>query len=520
MIFSILILALTLTHLAGGNSFSFSHLPSVGFVSRSRSRFNSLQHRFALSYMNPLTPETSESEDHSIRFSSLYEGENVVLTGSTGFVGLRTLKTLLMHTKVENIILPIRVKEGDVLDDEAAVNRFVHVVSKYGKGLDLSIAENPKLCFVPMLSGNYLDGISRAPRSILGKCSTILHIAGSTDWDVPMDELISTNMAPTMKLLEGSSSSDMLPNLKSFVFCSTVFAEDKDNVSRDKPVPEGPLAEVSDSSSNYFSNYAKAKALTEHAIESWVHSRNIADHKKSDETGNDGENDNAEVEKGIRVAIVRPGTVAPSMGLDDVQVGWHTNNKSLAAGIKLSHSSSMFGKIVKTMYARKGVDTGVIPVDHVANIMVLTGGNINLKGINGKPFYLNACSHSKLEAKWDTIFERDGMKLPEDVITYENDLKQALIRAKTELGCSNREMKVLQATVAAFQSFARLTFHDWAFETSNQAMLYEGLSPEYRMTMPISFVDRKEMNAWIDEIMFRIGGRQQVVNDQHEKESL
>ena len=442
-------------------------------------------------------PLRSPSPSPSRIFSSLYEGESVVLTGATGFVGLRTLKTLLMHTEVENVILPIRVK-GNVMDEEAAVNRFVHVLSKYGEGLDLSV-ENPKLCFVPMSSGKYLDWISRAPNSILGKCSTILHIAGCTDWDTPIDDLISTSMEPTMELLEGSSSSNMLPNLKSFVFSSTLFVEDKDKVSRDTPLAEGPLAEVSDSSSNYFSNYAKVKALTEHAIESWVQSRIM-----------DGENN---VDSNMRVAIVRPGCVAPSMGLDGVPVGWHTDNKSLAAGIKLTHSSNIFGKVVKTLCARKGVDTGVIPVDHVANMLVLTGGNSNLKGINGKPFYLNACSPSKLEAKWDTIFERDGAKVPEDVITYENDLKQSLIRAKTELGCSKREMMVLKAIAAALESMARITFHDWSFQTNNQAMLYEGLCPEYRKTIPISFVGDEEMKAWIDEIMFRIGGRRKVATN-------
>ena len=262
------------------------------------------------------------------------------------------------------------------------------------------------------------------------------------------------------------------------------------------------MGEVSDNS-NYFSNYAKVKALTEHAIESWVHSRVSVSNQADRETAADnGENS-------IRVAIVRPGIVAPSTGLDGVPVGWHTDNKSLAAAIKLHDSSSIYGKVMKTTIGRKGVSTGIIPVDYVANMIVLTGGNSNLKGNNGKPFYLNACSPSKLEAKWDTIFERDGMKVPTDISTFENDLKEALImiRAKTELGYSKREMKVFQAVSKACGSLTRVTFHDWSFETNNQAMLYDGLHPEYRMTMPISHVDSEEMNVWADEIAFKIGGR-------------
>lgn len=280
------------------------------------------------------------------------------------------------------------------------------------------------------------------------------------------------------------------------MFSSTCFAEDKDNVSRDTPVKEGPLAEVSDSS-NYFSNYAKGKAMTEHAIESWVQSRLF-----------NQANDETEVDS-IRVVILRPGTAAPSMGLDGVPVGWHTDTKSLAAGIKLSYSSSIFGKVMKTVYARKGVDTGVIPVNHVANMIVLAGGNCNLKGIDGKPFYLNACSPSKREATWDTFYERDTVMVPEDLSTYENDLKEALVRAKSELGYSERKMRALHAVEKACETFTWLSFHDWAFETSSQAMLYDGLYPEYRIMMPICFVDNEEMNAWVDEIMFKMPGEEE-----------
>eukprot|EP00985_Skeletonema_marinoi_P005223 scaffold2256_cov131-Skeletonema_marinoi.AAC.1 len=116
-----------------------------------------------LQLLLPTYPVQAFQASHSpSHLSALYEGESVVLTGATGFVGLRTLKTLLMHTEVDNIILPIRVK-GDAEDEEAAIKRFSNVLSKYGEGLDLSI-ENPRLCFVPMSSGKYLDGISRAPK--------------------------------------------------------------------------------------------------------------------------------------------------------------------------------------------------------------------------------------------------------------------------------------------------------------------------------------------------------------------
>jgi len=346
------------------------------------------------------------------------------------------------------------------------------------------------------LSGKYLDGISRAPKSVLGKCSTILHVAATTGWEVPQEELISTDMEPTLEFLDGAS--DVLPNLKSFVFTSTGFAEGKNKVSYDMPVPEGPLSEVLDCN-DYFSDYAKVKAMTEHAIESWVNSQFDC----HDNTGSNY--------MGTRVAIVRPGTVAPSIGLDGVPVGWHTGNMGLAAAMKLSHPSSKFGKLLKTIYGRKGVDTGIIPVDHVANMIVLTGGNRSMKGEDGKPFYVNACSPTNLEAKWKTMFER-GLRVPLDISDYENDLEAMLVRAETKLGYGKAQMRLLRTIAGACGIFTKMSFHDWKFETKNQGLLYDGLHPEYRKTMPVSVSNREQMGNWVDEIMFKIGGRMPATN--------
>eukprot|EP00578_Thalassiosira_sp_NH16_P031822 CAMPEP_0181080554 /NCGR_PEP_ID=MMETSP1071-20121207/2628_1 /TAXON_ID=35127 /ORGANISM="Thalassiosira sp., Strain NH16" /LENGTH=264 /DNA_ID=CAMNT_0023162037 /DNA_START=109 /DNA_END=899 /DNA_ORIENTATION=- len=232
----------------------------------------------------------------------LYRGESVVLTGSTGFIGMCALKTLLLHTDVERVILPVRINREQTIENASLSN----VIDKYGKELGISI-DNPIICPVPVTNDdccNYLDGISHAPNDILSKCSTILHLAGNTDW-VSEDELIESNLQSTMRFLEGAD--DVLPNVNSFLFTSTGFAEAKNKVSQNSPVPEGTLSVVC-SENTYFSGYGKVKAMTEHAIEDWVNH-------------NSGQTN-------IHVSIFRPGT---SIGLDGVPVGWYTNNKSLAA---------------------------------------------------------------------------------------------------------------------------------------------------------------------------------------------
>ncbi len=204
----------------------------------------------------------------------------------------------------------------------------------------------------------YIDGIAFAPLEIREKCSTVLHIAGCTDWDASIDYLISTNLKPTIGLLKGSIR--VIPNLENFIFCSTAFAEALNQVKVNRAVPEAALSPVSDSN-HYFADYAKVKAMTEHAIQDWVHTSQF---------NNDLEPNNLP-----RILIVRPGSVAPSVGIDGVPFGWHTDNKSFAAGVRLMDPSNDFGQLTGTFYAKEGQCSGVIPVDHVANMIVLAGGN-------------------------------------------------------------------------------------------------------------------------------------------------
>lgn len=119
---------------------------------------------------------------------------------------------------------------------------------------------------------------------------------------------------------------------------------------------------------------------------------------------------------------------------------------------------------------------------------------------------------ANLEAKWDTIFEDKGLKTPMDISEYENENEQMLVRAETKMGYKRREMRLLRAISEGCQKLTWVTFHDWKCETNNQALLYDGLHSDLRTKMPVSVSNDNEMKTWIDEIVFKIGGRSPVTN--------
>lgn len=382
---------------------------------------------------------------------SLFKHESVVLTGSTGFVGLRTLKTLLVHTDAEKIILPIRVEEQT---RTAAAARFASVLEKYGEGLDIDPSD-PALCFVPMKGGDkprddvYIEGISKAPAAFREKCSTILHVAGVTDWDVPVDVLIDTNLKPSLGLLKGAT--DVLPNVDSFLYCSTAFADSMSKLP-ERPVPEGPLAPISDPTNKYFSNYGQVKAMTEDAIDAFA---------RSDEA------------KISRVSIVRPAIVAPSIGLDNAPVGWHTDNKSYAAFLKLLTPSGIFGQMFNPIPVQTGIDSGIIPVDYVANMMVLAGGNPSIPHFKDEskkgPFYLNMCVPSELEVKWADVAQFCGKDLAKDIVEYKGAVTDVLTRAENNPRFNKKRFRLLKAYSEMGDLFARVLFGEWKWDTGKRA---------------------------------------------------
>jgi len=380
--------------------------------------------------------------------ASLFKGESVVLTGSTGFVGLRTLKTLLVHTDAETIILPVRVEEQT---RTAAAARFASVLEKYGEGLDIDPSD-PTLCFVPMKGGDkprddvYVEGISKAPAAIREKCSTILHVASETDWDIPVDVLIDTNLKPSLGLLKGATN--VLPNVDSFLYCSTAYADSLTKIP-ERPVPEGPLAPISDSTNKYFSNYGQVKAMTEDAIHACACSDEI---------------------KISRVSIARPGAVAPSIGHDNAPLGWHTNNKSYAALLKLLSPSGIFGQMINPIPVQADIDTGIIPVDYVANMIVLAGGNPSIphfkdRSKNG-PFYLNMCVPSELEVKSTDVARYFGKDTAKDIVEYREAVADVLSRAENNPRFNKKRLRLLKLSSKIGDMFAPLLFGDWKWDTS------------------------------------------------------
>ena len=192
--------------------------------------------------------------------------------------------------------------------------------------------------------------------------------------------------------------------------------------------------------------------MTEYAIDAFA---------RSDET------------KISRVSIVRPAAVAPSIGLDNAPVGWHTDTKSYAAFLKLLTPSGIFWQMFNPIPIQAGIDTGVIPVDFVANMIVLAGGNPSIPhfkdGSKKGPFYLNMCVPSELGVKGTDVAQFFRKDLAKDIVEYKEAVTDVLTRAENNPHFNKKRFRLLKAHSEMGDLFARVLFGEWKWDTGKRA---------------------------------------------------
>lgn len=126
---------------------------------------------------------------------SFYEKKIILITGSTGFVGLVLLKTILSKlASVSKIILPVRKTAN--IDPQIKNDPRIHLIS----GFDLS-----------------KKGLGLAKESLLKTVNIVFHSAAIVQWNVPFHQHIQVNALATLELLDLCKS----PCLELFVHFST-----------------------------------------------------------------------------------------------------------------------------------------------------------------------------------------------------------------------------------------------------------------------------------------------------------
>ncbi|CAB9527410.1 Male sterility protein [Seminavis robusta] len=277
-----------------------------------------------------------------------------LVTGGTGFVGLRTVSKLLSDTPTKQIGLAIRA------DSQKAAKARLMKLTLQHPGLGIQ---------------DHLDRIEIIPYNGANiptrEYDALLNLASDTAWTKPLDEMLQANCAPLEEAITGKT----VP--KHVVHCSTAYARplefvSEDTIAKEESFPEG---------SSFFSPYAQSKYQCERMIES-----------------NAGATDTC-------YSIVRPSTVGASVGVDSMPRGWTTDMKGLAGAMYLA-SQGMTRAPVEPKF-----DSNVLPVDHVANTLI---ASLLENVVRNSPTleYIHAAPGDEVGLSWGDAFKRINPSLP------------------------------------------------------------------------------------------------------------
>ena len=147
-------------------------------------------------------------------------GQNVFLTGATGFLGSRILHSLCKDVMVSRVFVHVRLHSSEQVSNQS-LHRIIHSAQKggwwraeYTGKLEIWTGDlaKPKL------------GLSSSPWSRLcghgtigERVSAIIHNGAIVNWNSSFDSLRATNVDSTMELLTAAAES---PTLEHFVFVS------------------------------------------------------------------------------------------------------------------------------------------------------------------------------------------------------------------------------------------------------------------------------------------------------------
>jgi len=158
-----------------------------------------------------------------------YQGKNVLITGTTGFLGKVVLEKLLWEASdINKIILLIRPGSGKELTCQEAKSRFLSDISPSKifdrlrkRENDFDAYMNEKIEFFPCDLFQDDIGISRQHQTdIFDGLDAIIHVAAQVSWDERLDFSIRVNALATRRLLEYAKAVTPHPR---FVYISSAY---------------------------------------------------------------------------------------------------------------------------------------------------------------------------------------------------------------------------------------------------------------------------------------------------------
>ncbi|EGC36799.1 hypothetical protein DICPUDRAFT_54421 [Dictyostelium purpureum] len=169
--------------------------------------------------------------------SNFYEGKNVLITGSTGFVGKVLLEKMVRDLPgIQKIYIIIRGNAKERFIDDIIGSRIWDLLkAKLGGEEEFNKLIHNKV--VPVSGDLSKEGLGLSPedtQTIIDNVNVIIHCAASIDFRERLDKAIQSNLYASLNMLDLSRK---LRNIKAYVHCSTAYVNSNREGWLDEELP-------------------------------------------------------------------------------------------------------------------------------------------------------------------------------------------------------------------------------------------------------------------------------------------
>ncbi|CAH0714678.1 unnamed protein product, partial [Brenthis ino] len=321
-----------------------------------------LRSRLTLFYASSRKKYTSVAE--------CYEGQSLLITGSTGFVGKVLLEKLLYQCpKIDKVYLLLREKKN--IKPHQRISKILDepVFSRL-------IKEKPQMLdkIVPIagdISSPDLAMKTQDQQLLINKVSMVFHAAASVLFNDPLDIAMNINFGGTERVLNLCLR---MKTIKSFLHVSTAYC------NTDKPIIEeivypapASINKVNELLAKGLVNKDEVKKLLNKQPNTYAFAKALAENLVLERHGN------------IPTTIIRPTIVSASK--NEPVVGWLDNWFGITGHMALT----LLG-INRVLLGNPNNILDIVPVDYVANLIIVAAAtNTNCKDVK-----VYNCSTSKV----------------------------------------------------------------------------------------------------------------------------
>ncbi|XP_043486801.1 fatty acyl-CoA reductase wat-like [Polistes fuscatus] len=323
--------------------------------------------------------ESSIKSDKKLTpIQEFYNGQNIFITGGTGFMGKLLIEKLLRSCPgIKCIYILIRPKKGKEILQRGNELFEDTVFSKLKE-------EQPKFkdkivciqgdCALPNL------GITPLDKDILMKeISIIFHLAATIRFNENIKSATHTNVRGVKDMI---SLSKEMPNLKSFVHVSTVYSQCNHNVIEEKfydpPMDDDMLINLVDNMNKKLLDDITPKLLGSWP-NSYVYTKSVAENIIKKQAGL------------IPIGIFRPGIVISTYR--EPIPGW-VDNLNGPMGIFAAAAKGL----IRSHHCDGSVRIDLVPADLTTNALIISAWDIanNRRSKDDIPIYNYVCNENPI----------------------------------------------------------------------------------------------------------------------------